>query len=79
MPFADARDELIIQSGNFDEEDFLYDVFNMETFYLKPGRKAWDPKAYTIAPEFQNKWGHLFPSFARPGLRDASSSASESM
>lgn len=63
IPFADARDEIIIQSGSIDEEDLLWDVFHMQTFTLRPGAKAWDESAYSICPEFAQKWGHLFPSF----------------
>ena len=67
LPFPEARDEMIIQSGNFEEEAFLKDIFNMQTFELSPGAKPWDPSAYSIAPEFQRKWGWLFPGFSECG------------
>jgi hypothetical protein len=67
LPFPDVRDEIILQSGNIDEENFLWDFFNMETFKLKQGSKAWDPTAFTICPGFQAKWGFLFPCFSRDG------------
>ena len=63
LPWADARDEVILQSGNIDEEELLWDVFHMETFTIRPGANFWDGTAYSIAPEFSEKWGYLFPSF----------------
>jgi hypothetical protein len=67
VPFPEARDEMIIQSGHFEEEEFLRDIFNMETFTLRPGSMPWDSSAYSIAPTFQSKWGWLFPCFRPSG------------
>jgi len=64
FPFPECRDEMIIQSGNIDEEDFLGDLINMETFRVTLGARSWDPTAFTICPTFQAKWGFLFPSFS---------------
>jgi hypothetical protein len=64
FPFPDARDEMIIQSCNINEEEFLWDLFHMETFRLRPGSKPWDPTAFAICIAFWGKWGFLFPSFA---------------
>ncbi|KIW06812.1 uncharacterized protein PV09_02492 [Verruconis gallopava] len=63
LPFPEARDEIIIQSSNFNEEEFLWDIFNMPTFTLTPGLRAWDPNAYRMHPQFKSKWGFLFPNF----------------
>jgi hypothetical protein len=66
FPFPDFRDEIILDSGNIDEEEFLEDLFAMEAFTVAPGGSSWDPYAYTISSEFQQKWGYLFPSFLNP-------------
>jgi hypothetical protein len=64
FPFPDFRDEMIIHSGDIDEEEFLGDLFSMEPFTLAVGASPADPYAYTMNPEFRAKWGYLFPSFA---------------
>lgn len=65
FPFPDFRDEMIIRSGEIDEEDFVGDLFNLDPFTLTPGARSTDPYAYTMNPEFRAKWGYLFPSFSR--------------
>lgn len=66
FPFPDFRDEIILHSGNIDEEEFLEDLFAMEALIVAPGGVPWDPSAYSINSRFQQKWGFLFPSFAIP-------------
>jgi Domain of unknown function (DUF3425) len=66
FPFPDFRDEIILHSGTIDDEEFLEDLFAMEAFTLAPGGASWDPYAWSINPEFQQKWGYLFPSFSDP-------------
>lgn len=64
FPFADARDEIILNSGNFEEEDLLHDLFSYETFEVLPGYEGWDPAGWRMVPGyFKEKWGYLFPSF----------------
>lgn len=62
FPFADARDEIILNMGKFNEEEFLRDLFSIESFSIEPGCKSWDPLGWRICPTFQRKWGWLFPS-----------------
>ena len=64
LPWPEVRDEIIIQSGTFEEEDLLFDIFNMEAFTLRPGAHVCDPTAYEIGKEFGDKWGYLFPRFS---------------
>lgn len=65
FPFADARDEIILNSGNFDEEDFLGDLASYESFEILPGFESWDPSGWRMIPGyFKEKWGYLFPSLS---------------
>ena len=43
-----------------EEEEFLQDLFNMNSFTLKPGGESWDPSSWIIGREFAKKWGFLF-------------------
>jgi hypothetical protein len=63
FPFPDFRDEIIVRSGEIDEEEFLGDLYDMEPFTLAPGGSPTDPYVYSMNPEFKAKWGYLFPSF----------------
>ncbi|KAF2674579.1 hypothetical protein BT63DRAFT_449568 [Microthyrium microscopicum] len=63
FPFPDFRDEIILNSGNIDEEEFLEDLFSIDAFTLSRGGNPFDFSTYTINPHFQIRWGYLFPSF----------------
>ncbi|KAK3671939.1 hypothetical protein LTR78_008114 [Recurvomyces mirabilis] len=60
FPFANMRDNFISMAGIIDEEDFLCDLFSMDSFRIKPGKPGWDPNAWIIGPDFGKKWGYLF-------------------
>jgi hypothetical protein len=60
FPFPAARDKMIIESANIEEEDLMADFFSMPTFVIEPGCQSWDPSGWTICPEFKAKWGYLF-------------------
>ncbi len=63
-PFSDARDLMILNSGSIEEEEFLYDLFSIESFELLPGYESWDPRGWRMIPgAWKEKWGYLFPSF----------------
>lgn len=60
FPFARMRDNFISLSGLIDEEEFLRDLFSMDSFTIKPGKAGWDSTAWSINPSFAEKWGFLF-------------------
>ncbi|KAK4888001.1 hypothetical protein LTR49_028891 [Elasticomyces elasticus] len=60
FPFAKMRDNLITMTGIIDEEDFLCDLFSMDSFRVKSGEPGWNPNAWIIGKEFGKKWGFLF-------------------
>ena len=65
IPVPESRDEFILNMGMMEEDDFLQDIFCMESFTLMPGCSSWDPSGWRIRPAFQQKWGHLFPSLTQ--------------
>lgn len=60
FPFPKMRDNLITMSGFVDEEDFLRDLFSMESFSIHQGKAGWDPSGWTMGEAFGKKWGYLF-------------------
>ena len=60
FPFPRLRDNMILLSALVDLDLFVRDLFNMVSLTLRPDRATWDPKAWTIGPEFSLKWGYLF-------------------
>lgn len=60
FPFPRMRDNIISLNGIVDEEEFLKDLFGMQSFTIKPGRPGWDPTAWIIGRDFSQKWGFLF-------------------
>ena len=60
FPFPIMRDNMITLAGLIDEEEFLRDLFSMDSFTIKPGKAGWDPSAWIINPSFKGKWGFLF-------------------
>jgi hypothetical protein len=61
FPFPQMRDNAIRMScrDNFDEEEFLFDVFMGETFTITPGSLSWDPSAWAVTKSFEEKWRFL--------------------
>lgn len=60
FPFAKMRDNFITLVGIIDEEEFLRDLFNIESFRIAPHRPGWDPDAWMISNKFAKKWGYLW-------------------
>lgn len=60
FPFPKMRDNMISLNRIFHEEDFLEDLFNMQSFEIRPGGKCWDPSAWKMGKIFGQKWGYLF-------------------
>ncbi|KAJ9200434.1 hypothetical protein DTO164E3_4009 [Paecilomyces variotii] len=60
FPFPRMRDNTITLLGLIQEDDFLRDLFCMDSFEIKPGGAPWDPTAWKIGKNFQEKWGYLF-------------------
>lgn len=61
FPSPRMRDRMIVaMDGGMDEEEFLRDLFSMDSFSIRPGRAGWDPEAWRIEPSFAMKWGFLF-------------------
>jgi Domain of unknown function (DUF3425) len=60
FPFPVMRDNLISAIGLVEEEDFLHDLFCMNSFEIKPGGATWDPNSWIIQKGFYDKWGFLF-------------------
>lgn len=70
FPMEDCRDEMILNMGSYEEEDFLRDLFTTTSFTIKPGFASWDPAGWSIEPEFQKNWGWLFPWFTKQSGND---------
>ena len=60
FPFPKMRDNFINLGAIIDEEEFMRDLFSMESFTIQPGMSGWDPRAWIISKEFARKWGYLF-------------------
>ena len=60
FPFPTMRDNFITLSGIIDEEEFLRDLFSMESFAITPGKAGSDPSGWSISKNFAKKWGYLF-------------------
>ena len=60
FPFAKMRDNFISMTGIIDEEEFLRDLFSMDSFRIKPGKPGWDASAWSMGHDFGKKWGYLF-------------------
>ena len=59
-PFPRMRDNFITLSGIIDEEEFLFDIFSMESFTVNPNKPSWDASGWIISKDFAKKWGYLF-------------------
>ena len=59
FPFPRLRDSMISLGGLIDEEEFLGDLFMMQSFTLTPNANSWDSEAWKIGDEFKDKWGYL--------------------
>lgn len=70
-PFEDCRDQLIMDSGAFEEEEYLFDLFSMASFTVEPDYPSWDPRGWSMEPEWEKKWGWLFPSVPRSSVHNA--------
>ena len=60
FPFPKMRDNLITLNNIIDEEEFLRDLFSMESFSIKPVMPGWDPSSWVVGKAFAAKWGYLF-------------------
>lgn len=60
FPFPRMRDNMIILNDTIDVKDILCDFFLMRSFSVRSGGASWDPDAWLISPEFNEKWGYLF-------------------
>ncbi|KAH8898722.1 hypothetical protein GQ53DRAFT_741972 [Thozetella sp. PMI_491] len=60
FPFPKMRDNAIIYSGLYDDEEFGRDLYIMPSFTLKAGAAAWDPTAWKMEKGYAEKWGFLF-------------------
>lgn len=56
----DIGERVGMDGGMLDEEEFLRDLFGMESFTVEAGRAGWDPGAWRVGREFARKWGFLF-------------------
>jgi hypothetical protein len=59
FPFPHMRDNLILLSGTYDDDEFIHDLFTIPTFKIKPGHAPWDPSAWLMQQAFSDKWGYL--------------------
>lgn len=60
FPFPRMRDNLIILNDTIDVKEIFCDFFLMRSFSVRSGGASWDPDAWLISPEFNEKWGYLF-------------------
>jgi hypothetical protein len=60
LPFPKMRDNLITLQGIIEGEDFLKDLFSMDSFSIRPNGKGWDPRDWSVCKAFADKWGYLF-------------------
>ncbi|KAJ9646227.1 hypothetical protein H2204_000890 [Knufia peltigerae] len=60
FPFPGMRDNVIRLSGMFDEEEFLNDLYQTNTFTILSESVSWDPGAWIMTKSFEEKWGFLF-------------------
>lgn len=62
FPFPRMRDNMILLTGLIDLDEFVRDLFGMASLVPRLGvqRLTWDPRHWTIGPEFAAKWGYLF-------------------
>lgn len=60
FPFPRFRDNMIILNDTIDVKAIFCDFFLMRSFSVKSDGASWDPDAWLISPEFNQKWGYLF-------------------
>lgn len=62
FPFPRFRDDMIQLSGVIDEEEFIADLFELESFEIVAGGAGWDPGAWRLkaGTVFTERWGWLF-------------------
>ncbi|TVY19299.1 hypothetical protein LARI1_G003538 [Lachnellula arida] len=56
FPFPRMRDNMIERDDAYSAEDFLGDIFSVETFRIRPGFMSWDPEAWVVKGDFRKKW-----------------------
>lgn len=54
------RDNFIKLNAIIDEEEFLRDLFGLDSFWIRDGGVAWEPQDWRIGKEMKSKWGYLF-------------------
>lgn len=60
FPFRKMRDNFIGLTGIIDEDEFLRDLFTMDSLSIRPGGLGYDPASWTMGREFGKKWGYLW-------------------
>jgi hypothetical protein len=51
---------MINLSTIIDDEEFLQDLFTMDSFTITPGCSSWDPRSWKLERGvFAEKWGYL--------------------
>lgn len=60
IPMARMRDNMIKTASMWDEEEFIADMFNMDSFTFKPGKMSWDPTGWVINESFKQKYNYFF-------------------
>ncbi|KAF2489456.1 hypothetical protein BU16DRAFT_531747 [Lophium mytilinum] len=60
FPFPKMRNNMIDMSPIIDDEEFLQDLFTMDSFTITPGCASWDPRSWQlIKGPWAEKWGYL--------------------
>ena len=59
FPLPRFRENFIRKEAEINEEEFLFDMFNLDSFNLRPGRQGWDEDAWVVHRNFASKWGFL--------------------
>jgi hypothetical protein len=59
LPFPRMRDSLIRLRGVVDEEELCKDFFTMPSFTIEVGCASWNPRAWKMEKEWEEKWGWL--------------------
>ena len=59
LPFPSWRDNMILWEKEFNDEEFLFDCFNMDCFSIRDGGKGWEPRDWKVNRSFLDKWGWI--------------------
>jgi hypothetical protein len=62
FPFPVFRNNFIYFTALIDTEEFLHDLFNLQSFWIVDGKPPWDHTAWRMGSEFRKRWGYLFYS-----------------